>query len=395
MSDHPEITIVRVPICEEEAETQQREHTQRLLPEAQLQHILSANPLIYAPFQNVVTKERHLAEVIHRLKTLIGASCVGFTSTDRVDGIGAQALGKITTRVMATALDQDYVHTNFANLEHCDERMTPAAYCQSWETILKIGTNASRRDKYLNVVNCCATDSVATIKTQPFRPSYLYCFRDANSFVQAFREELVEPWQRVIQDIRHQFYASQPPRPSSERVIVAVHIRRGDVKEKSTVTSNRWLADEYYANVMKEIERQYKNVYFTIVSEGSHSDFKYFVDTFKNVSLHVSPPNTNNRLTKITQPQRKSLVSGGARNQHFLDRRKHVQIKKRPDNNLSVTNAIDAFNVMVHADILVLSRSLFSLLSGLYSKGIKIYPPGLAVPKWCETNDSWVRAING
>lgn len=55
----------------------------------------------------------------------------------------------------------------------------------------------------------------------------------------------------------------------------------------------------------------------------------------------------------------------------------------------------DAFEILVAADVLIMSKSTFSFLAALYSNGRKICPPDmwLSVPKWCEENDYWVSDV--
>jgi len=165
-------------------------------------------------------------------------------------------------------------------------------------------------------------------------------------------------------------------------VRVAVHIRRGDVKQ---ISERRWLPLEYYSKLMHQLESEYpqKTFIFDIVSEGQETDFEPLTLQFPDrVHFHLSAPSTNMR----------SNVGPVGRNQHLFNRKpKIVVVSKALPTNQKTKKTYDAFQVLVSADILILSRSTFSYLAGLYSKGIKIYPPDmwLTYPLWCDESDRW------
>jgi hypothetical protein len=113
---------------------------------------------------------------------------------------------------------------------------------------------------------------------------------------------------------------------------IAIHIRRGDIatmKAKDDANwGQRWLNNSYYASVLKQVLGLIKNspaadIY--IFSQGSKEDFPEF-SMFNNIH-------------------------------YCLD-----------------VNAYDSFVHMVHADLLVSSKSSFSYKPALLSKGIKICP---------------------
>ena len=147
------------------------------------------------------------------------------------------------------------------------------------------------------------------------------------------------------------------------------------------------------------------NIVFHIVSEGQPSDFDDLRNEFKDLELNLSLPSPNVNhcaLRAKTKP---------ARNQHLLNRRingaaqaKMDRVSKlrsyrqgilSPSNGLSTARA---FKLLVEADILVMSKSSFSYLAGIYSEGVKIFPEGMwweTPARWCEDQDLWFHVKNG
>ena len=118
-----------------------------------------------------------------------------------------------------------------------------------------------------------------------------------------------------------------------EHINVALHIRRGDVKalleqgDKSML--GRWLDNSYYAAVMKQILKcapEPCEVFFYLFSEGDKEQF----DDLRGIT---------DNLTILTD-----------------------------------LSAEDSFINICHADIIVTAPSSFSIISGAFNYGLKLYP---------------------
>ena len=143
---------------------------------------------------------------------------------------------------------------------------------------------------------------------------------------------------KTIVDIKNKF--TLPEKVKKEYIDVAIHIRRGDVSP-APWSADRWLDDEYYLGIIKDIE-----------------------DTLGDkceITIYTQRGNFNHK------PYRKYKI---------------IYDNESLDNDIWVK--------LVNADILVMGLSSFSYSAALLSIGLCIYPPrhiSLCGPKIC---DDWV-----
>lgn len=342
-------------------------------------------------------------------RRLAGGKCA-FTSASRTDGVGAQALGKISTMVMCKALGFDYAHHPFQLLEHVDNSMKPGVYVKMWEQLLAIGGNSRITfDRYPHSKHLDANDLGRSLAVAQLTDGWAYVVRDAHSFTNRFRSNLEKEWCEVIRDVRARYSG---PRAGlfnrmgdePQQIHVAVHIRRGDATMRGAVISaQRVLSNDYFASVMAQVNTVCANLgrkcRFHVISEGSPSDFTDLTTVFPDLQLHLSEPsvNINHQLTKVEDKRFQP------RNQHLMQRRGATPIVKQqpvvvthkssPSSTESNLSTDDAFKLLVGADVLIMSKSAFSFLAALYSTGVKIFPPeminGWDIPIWCEKEDKW------
>jgi hypothetical protein len=353
-------------------------------------------------------------------RTLKGAN-VAITSKGRNDGVGAQALAKITTQVMAKSLEMHYVHLPFAHLEHVDAGMKPSNYAEQWEKLLCIGGDHPSLQRYPHIRNLAHQDLDRRLETHPFKAGWAYVVRDAHSFTEAFGSSLNDEWRTIIKELRLRYRGIPGEsfrRASTSGVMtVAIHIRRGDAAMRGAAEKKkRTLENTYYVAVMHHLQRAATqagvSLSFHIVSEGIQSEFEEITGQFKNVELHLSTPSPN--VNHRRAAARSSKPARVPRNQHLLNRRRngaaqakmqrvqklraYRQGRSLPGEGLSTA---DAFKLLVGADVLVMSKSSFSYLAALYSQSIKMFPPEMwwDIPGgpggWCEQEDGWLRVLNG
>lgn len=132
---------------------------------------------------------------------------------------------------------------------------------------------------------------------------------------------------QVNEKIRSMYYST--PKPKSCPFDIAIHIRRGDVKNGFRFTDN-----QTYLKYIKMLISKYPRYTIGIYSEGTESDFK---------------------ILKLPQ----------------------VTFKL----NL---NLINTFHELVTSKILVMSKSSFSYSAGILSNGIVYY-----IPFWHKPLDHW------
>lgn len=123
----------------------------------------------------------------------------------------------------------------------------------------------------------------------------------------------------------------------TNKLNIAIHIRRGDVQSNNS-NRERYTSNEFYLNTMALLREQYagKNIQFHIYSEGTQEEFNCFNEK-QNTVLHL------NEDVKST------------------------------------------FIGLIMSDILVQSKSSFSYVAGLLSKGIVYH-----IPFWHPPLSSWV-----
>ncbi|MGE9291396.1 MAG: alpha-1,2-fucosyltransferase, partial [Puniceicoccales bacterium] len=165
-----------------------------------------------------------------------------------------------------------------------------------------------------------------------------------------------DQWFRALHEekeiLQKKFYSAPSRKDHSllfnkERTSIAAHIRRGDICQKDNKSNPnltmRWLDNEYFIQILDTVTEQLRDkrkYEIFLFSQGKEIDFKEF-KKFDNFQL------------------------------------------------CNEMSAIDSFNHMTHADILITSRSSFSYKPALLNRGIKICPPGFwhtypDTPDWIE-----------
>jgi hypothetical protein len=141
----------------------------------------------------------------------------------------------------------------------------------------------------------------------------------------------------VMTDIQRKFYNASSRKAdqlvySKDCYNIAIHVRRGDItigqKNKNSNLLLRWQSNEYFiqvlSNVIKRVTPE-KEIRIYLFSQGKECDFQEF-KSFSNMNLCLE------------------------------------------------MSAIDSFLHMLHADLLITSKSSFSYKPALLNRGIKVCP---------------------
>ncbi len=296
----------------------------------------------------------------------LGGQKCAFTSFGRSDDIESQALGKITTHVMARALGMDYAHSPFQNVASIN-------VTKRWEQLLSIGGFGTKPlAQYLPHVHYMENKDLSRIlQCQSFQPGWAHIYSDAHSFTNAFREELGDAWKDTIYELRTRYTGPKTSifdRTSDEPGTrhVAVHIQCGDTLD-------------YYRDVMNRLvqtalsETRY---IFHIFSDKTEKEFAEIISCFPTTQLHL--------------PEQQQKIHQNLPRNHAIAGRRAVLRPKLVSNN----NTEDVFKMLVGADMLIMSKSDLSFLAAIYSGGTKIHPADfwIQIPFWCEQNDNWIRS---
>jgi hypothetical protein len=242
---------------------------------------------------------------------------VMITCAGRRDGVGMQALARISGLNFARAFGATYVDAPFEWLGHSDRDM--AGWVGAWESVFNFGQGEIEISREgLKVVDYLDYFRGREKLTANTVLRFQQCFWLGRKNPDSFRA--------VMPRLREKYgFAPAPagPRP----VTVAVHVRRGDVTP--TRTSNRYTGND----VILRSVRNLKNVAgeqgvaceLHLHSQGEAKDFERFADLGCVLHLNSDAPWT--------------------------------------------------MRALIEADVLMMSKSSFSYVAALINGGVKLYEP--------------------
>lgn len=256
------------------------------------------------------------------------------TSAGKKDGAGAQGLARVSAMCFARAYGLRYVHSPFVTLAHAE--MPLERWLSEWEGLLGLGDGApDARDTPLPVVD------LETYAMTPalWRTDRLLSVRHYHTFC-ALAPQYGE---EVSRDLGAAYSRRNGLglRPAGAPVEIRLHVRRGDVRADDAETSHRFTTN---ASVLRMLEQ----VRAAVLATG--------------------------RTCRVR------LYSQGSREQ-FSEFEGVPELEFRLD-----VPALETFRELVEADVLLLARSDFSHLAGMYCRGVKICDPRHRAPP-----PSWVR----
>lgn len=281
---------------------------------------------------------RHRNFLIWRLIRLIDAGCVdvskiGICSVGKTDGAGAQALAKISAMCFAQAYGMRYVHAPFQNLAHAEEPVME--WDRKWEELLRLGAG-------VELLNRSGMKTVGIGEYLDDR--YLWdkevvlCERHYHSFI-----ELAPEYGTVVSErLKTVFQGTRKAASHDSVCSIGVHVRRGDVGNKNEQTRHRFQPTgeivDFARQVIEGVCRAGYVPDLHIYSNGSMEELKEF-RCFERVNFHVG------------------------------------------------TSALDTFEQLATSDVLMCTRSDFSLLAGVYCAGVVVCDERhrTPLPDWVRT----------
>lgn len=248
-----------------------------------------------------------------------------FTIAGRNDGIGMQAMARLSGLHFAHIYGAKYVDTPFSQVGHISEKGLNTI--PAWEELLNLGKGeeplAGRQSQILDYA-----DYISNRKA--WRPDSILRFQQ---FFWLYRRH-----PDLLDESAHIFQAKYNwPEPSSRRVFtVAVHVRRGDVgKNKNSL---RYTRDDRILRAVGLVEETLSGLnlpyQITVHSQGERKDFSEFIARGYDLNLE--------------------------------------------------DNAIIAMQHLIESDVLIMAKSSFSYLAALYNRGVKLYEPTFnpCLPSW-------------
>ena len=187
----------------------------------------------------------------------------------------------------------------------------------------------------------------------------LFLIKEFPKFDQYEEKEYID----ILNKLRISYFNSPKPKLlfDKDKYNIVIHIRRGNpqyhipknyAEDQNKSKYKRWVLNEKYINIMKNLKKLHSNIQFWIFSDSLNQkkDFPEFKFLNKNTALLENE-----------------------------DELKDDKIKM-----MIRTNSQEAFHHFTQADVLVMSKSSFSLTAGLYNKNKLYY-----MPYWDKPLENW------
>lgn len=273
--------------------------------------------------QNVMVDKNYFAgDAAVKLITGVLPQGVRITCDGRRDGIGMQALSRISGINFARSFGATYVHTPLSIVGHAPGDMF--TWAQAWENLFNFERHGEKYDPDHHIIVDYADYlqgrlSLSSKTVLRFQQCWWFNRRYPDSFT-----NILAQLQNYFHSVKRQTIPGQ--------ISVAVHVRRGDVSTKKNAyryTPNNRIIRTIDC-LCDSAQEAGLDLTFEIHSQGNASDFEVFVE--RGYRLHL------NEDTLVTM---QSLAS---------------------------------------ADVLIISKSSFSYVAALLNSGIKVFEPTFNPP---------------
>ena len=296
----------------------------------------------------------------------------------RSDGVGIQAMVRMSAMFLARQANATYVHLPFLKVAHKDidyqnRSLTSEKWVAKWEAFFNLGkdefditdlANTMERTKLAKslaskkrrlgddiILRRMIPSLVKKIRNRDVGNSGIYTV-DLGLCGQARKCQLFfdEEFIQILQEkFRANGYISKETLYSTQHLNIAIHIRRGDVwsayqsGSKKRMYKNRLVGEDYYVKLLRRLQGFFrlspKPVRFHIFSDGRPDDFDKFTFTDEHEAVL-------------------KLESG------FLI--ENIQFHLRH-------SAIDTLYHLIKAPIFVPGKSTFSVLAALLNNSYVLY----------------------
>jgi hypothetical protein len=262
------------------------------------------------------------------------------TCSGKRDGAGAQALAVMSTMLFADRMHIQYIHTPFSTLQHNYEN--DLVWEKKWEEFFNLGDDELKMND----------DSLKISREISLGESPLKIKKQANTvFILRHCHEYTDMFPNLYSGIKNKlfgkYYGSSKGgyelNYEPKKVNIAIHIRRGDVNGnnqfRDKFTENKFVFD-VMSKILEVIVAHGVEPSVCVYSEGNLADFKELEKLNPKFFLNISPFTT--------------------------------------------------FHNLVCADVLVLSKSTFSYVAAILSRGIVFYESFRHSPlnNWIKVNEN-------
>ena len=259
---------------------------------------------------------------------------ISITSRGKTDGAGAQALAKFSAMCFAQAYGMRYLHVPFSSLAHAEIPQTE--WDGAWEGLLQMGAENELLDAdRMQIVGIGDYLANPTLWSQ----KVVISERHFHAFCELAPIHGVE----VSKKLQANFLHRNSLKNAHGSLRIAVHVRRGDVSLNDVETRHRYTPN---SRIIEILER--------VVKVSTYAGI--------NTEIHV---HTNGNIDEVYDFNRFFAIYHPAG-----------------------SSAIDTFLSLATSDILICTRSDFSLLAGIYCTGMVICDPRhrTPLPGWIQAN---------
>ena len=237
----------------------------------------------------------------------------GITCPGGGDGMGAQVMARLSTRIFAELKGIRYLHTPLQSLEHTPAGCDATAWASRWEEFLNYAASESP------LPDVPVTPAAKAHRLRPLS-GHVYSVKHCHKIT----NHLPDHWHNLRPGLREKYRAT--PKPAiDENPVLAVHVRRGDVSYQGKNPDRYTPLDQIIARIELALghlpEPRVK-----IYSQGSPEDFAAITDRF-NAELCLGE------------------------------------------------DEFTTFHALVGADARVMAKSSFSYLAALIADGVTVYEP--------------------
>jgi hypothetical protein len=261
------------------------------------------------------------------------------TYLKQTDGMGSQYQRIIGIICLAMKYDCQYIHSHIDKMEHLPDPCSE--YLNNIEEFFQIQNHFPTMNESVSFDSIINLDTNVTeailleYKNMAVSKNILLAIDHAYSMFDK-NTQLYEIGMPFLNGIKKNIELPEYHIPG---VKIAIHIRRGDVSTRMNV--DRYVPLDYYQQIINKLSTSHENAQFFIFTEISPENASEFID--------------------------------------FQNANKNISMKIIPDIDILTT-----LEYLIKADVLVMSKSSFSYVAGLYNKNTVFY-----MDFWHAKLDRW------
>lgn len=298
------------------------------------------------------------------------------TTSGKTDGVGSQVLSKILAMLYCKEKNYNYIHNPIKTLDFREQDETGRKayesgkgeqWVQEWNRFLNLGRNLETLNDIKYDICLDITDVLKTGQIT-MKDNYLWHDFDPTPIIEKCNNKLIKQkilfivkefpkidrysnnLQKIVTDnliINYNITTKPILKYDKNKLNIVIHKRhtRGNKLKIDTnlnAKNNRVTLNSYYLDIIKKCYEKYNkndNLQFWIFSDGSKKDFPELEYVFENQAI----------IKNSVEP---------------------IKI-----NMMLKTDSMETFHYFVKADILILDKSSFGYLAGMYNTNTVIYNP--------------------